>query len=311
MQFLPWLLIFGVALATLLKSAQAFTALSERLGRHLGLSPFLVGLTVVAIGTSLPELLTGIMATAQGHTAMVAGNVLGANITNILLIGGVTAWLTRKAIVDTPAVESEMPLLLTLTAVLILTIYDGQVTRLESVLLLLSYVLYARFLVHNGRIHHHVEVVKHKSMDAKAWGFLALSLLGLYFGSSYTVKALIELAGNFAVAPEILSMTVLALGTTLPELVISIQAARKNQYSLVLGNILGSNIFNGTVVLGLSALIHPLSVSAPVLQIGLPFLVLASFLFAFSKKSQPVLAVEGGLYLLLFFVFLGQSATLL
>ncbi|MBT4384805.1 calcium/sodium antiporter [Candidatus Peregrinibacteria bacterium] len=313
MNILIWSLIFLVALAGLIKSADIFTTNSEKLGKALGVPQFIIGVSVVALGTSFPELMTSIIATFQGYSSIVAANVVGSNIANILLVGGITAIFAKEIVVEKSLIKLDLPLLGGITALLIVTLYDGTFTLIEGMIMLASYIIYVAYNWSEHRANKLEQLeekvrraIEKKQDTKKLMLFILLSAIGIFLGSKYTIDSIIELSGLLNLAPAAITISAVAIGTSLPELLVSIKAAKKKNFEMVIGNIIGSNILNSTLVIGLPAFISPLVVTNEVITIAIPFLIIATVLFAFSGIEKKVFSFEGALYSILYFVFIGQ-----
>lgn len=314
-----WILVFIAALALLIKSADVFTSNSEKLGLILGVPQFIIGVSIVALGTSLPELMTSIVATSQGYSSIVAANVVGSNIANILLVGGVTALWAKTIAVEKSLIRLDLPLLGSITALLIVTIYDGKFTPFEGLIMFSSYLVY---IAYNWEEHKHGKIQRlEEKMSSKKLGrkypsptlilWIILSSVGIFFGSKYTIDAIVEISSIINLAPSAIAISAVAVGTSLPELVVSIRAAQKKNYEMVIGNIIGSNIFNATLVMSIPTLMGTLTVTNEVISIAVPFLIIATILFAFSGIEKKMYSFEGALFGILYFVFIGQLFTFL
>ena len=302
------------ALALLMVAADQFTSKSESLGRAVGIPQFIVGVSIVALGTSFPELMTSLLATLDGVSSLVAANVLGSNIANILLVGGFTAVVAHLIMVEKSLISLDLPILGAITALLIVTIYDGTFTAIEGIIMLLSYVtyIYYNWSEHRKSVIETFEdrIAKNKEKKEVNWassiGIILVSGFGIYLGARWSVSSILKLSSALNLLPSVITVSAVAIGTSLPELVVSIQAARKKNFDMVLGNIIGSNILNSTLVMAIPAFITPLEVSSDVITIAIPFLIISTILFAFSGIERKIFSFEGALYGLLYIVFIGQ-----
>ncbi len=311
------LLIFAASLALLLVAANLFTSAAERVGLRLGMSPFVVGVFLVAIGTSLPELVASIISVRNGTSEIVAGNVLGANASNLLLTLGVVSIAVPggRVMLGEQYLMIDLHFLLGAMVVLGTAMADGNVTQVEGGLLLAAYAVYVAYLLAEGRSAtaeaSHAEV--RQSPVNGMWrdaGLLLVTGAGIYLGGEYTVSALGDLASAIDISPAIASVTILSIGTTLPELAVSATAARRGLASLAVGNILGSGIFNALAVAGSSALIGGVSVPASLLHFALPFVVTVTLLFYLLALDKRISRWEGMLFLVLFALFITKVAEL-
>lgn len=243
----PPLLLFALALAALLVAAHYFSGAAERLGLAFGMSPFVVGVFIVAIGTSLPELVASLIAVSNGTSEIVAGNVLGANAANLLLILGAVSVVvpSGRLLLGEQYLFIDLHFLLGATLALGTAMADGEVTRVEGVLLLLAYAVYVAYLLAEGRTGTAESAVEKGLPDesTRIWRDLLVLAAGgvaIYLAGDQTISALERVASDLAISPAVASVTILAIGTTLPELAVSVTAARRGMASLAVGNILGS-----------------------------------------------------------------------
>ena len=253
MIFEIFLLMLGFAM--LVKGADWFVDGTSGIARKLGIPQMVVGLTIVAMGTSAPEAAVSITAALKNNAGIAIGNVVGSNILNILIILGITAVLIPVAI-QKSTLWIEIPYMLVVTIVLILMGLDGRVSRMEGVLLWGMFLIYLAYLFYLAK----------RGTDAKeeveesAWKLVICAVAGgvvVVWGSDITVDAATALAQLMGMSERMIGLTIVALGTSLPELVTSVTAARKGNADIAIGNIVGSNIFNILFVIGTAALIIP------------------------------------------------------
>ena len=320
-----WILVFIASVVILVIAADKFTEAAERLGMALGIPSFLIGVTIVSIGTSLPELFTSLVAVfksteAVDTTALVISNNLGSNIVNILLIVGLAAIVAKKLEVKRSLIELDVPLLLLSTGLLILVMMDGTITWMEGLILVIGYAIFLRYsLSEHDRERigttddirvkpHFLKFIKKGEFDFHAQQIFLLIIFGgvMYLGARYTIESIVNLGDIFKISSTILAVTAVAIGTSLPELVVSINAARKGKYEIAIGNVFGSNIFNVLLVVGSASLIKPLVVPQQMIVIGIPFLVVSTLLYAFSGISGKVFNYEGAMYLLIYALFIAK-----
>ncbi len=312
-----WVIIFAVSLLALVKSADWFTEGAEELGVFLGMPSYVVGLTIVAIGTSLPELVSSIFAVAAGSPEIVAGNAVGSNITNICLVLGLAAILGGRLFVSREIVKIDLPMLASSAALLGLTALDGTISRAEGLLLLAGALMYGVYGLRMSRpgpvTQAKIEAAVQEDLRlerGRLRPMVLFKLIGgaavLYFSAQYTIKSVIELSALLDVGADVIAISAVALGTSLPELVVSVLAARRGKLEIAIGNVLGSNVFNAFAVVGIPALITPLPVTQPVLTIGLPFMGVATVLYFFMAQDREVTRWEGMPLILLYILFLGM-----
>ncbi len=310
-----WAVLLVVSLAALVKSADWFTQGAEELGIFLGIPAYVVGLTIVAMGTSLPELVSSIFAVVRGSPEIVAGNAIGSNVTNICLVLAVGAIIGGRLYVSREIVKIDLPMLAISTALLGLTAMDGTISRGEGVLLFLGAVIYAfyGFRMSRPTMDTRTEVAQAveeeiKPQRGRLRPLVVLKLVGgaaiLYFAAEYTIRSVIELSTLLDIGADVIAISAVAVGTSLPELVVSVMAARRGKLEIAMANVLGSNVFNAFAVVGIPALIGPLPVTKPVLTIGLPFLAVVSVLYFFMAQDREVTRWEGMPLILVWVLFL-------
>ncbi|GIW33182.1 sodium:calcium antiporter [Meiothermus sp.] len=298
------LLTFVGSLALLLLAARLFTGAAERIGLALGLSGFMVGVIIVGVGTSLPELITGLFSVSQGVSQIVSGNVLGANVSNLLLILGVSTVFSvlRPVYLGEAYIAIDLHFLVGSAFVLGVAMSDGIVGRVEGLCLLAVYGVYVAYLLKEGSSGPDGAV--RPPIALRDMVQVALSAVGIYFGAEWTVNSLQGLATVLGVPTAIVAVTVLALGTTLPELVVSITAARQGKASLAVGNILGSCVFNALVVVGAGAVYGTVKAPPELTGFALPFVVGASLLFYLLVQDRRISSWEGMLFLVMYALFI-------
>ncbi len=304
LQLALWFLYLAIALFILVRGSGMFLKGAQHLGKSFGISGFAIGVMIVAFGTSLPELASSIAAALQGSTEIVIANVVGSNITNILLIVGLLAVIGGRIAVTHELIKTELPIFFIATAHFVVILFDGQVDRLEAMLLLGTFTAYVWYLFSEGRKEKKI-IHKKKSIqiDFKSLLLAAVGVTGVLVGAHYTVVMSVNIATALLVPVGLVTIGAIALGTSLPELFVSIHALRKGEIELAMGNIFGSNAFNILVVIGIPALISsPLIAEPIIMQVGLPVLVASSAIFFVTGLSRQVMRWEG-VMMLLFFVF--------
>lgn len=304
------LLIVGFVL--LIKGADYFVDGGSSIASNLKVPKTLVGLTIIAFGTSAPELAVSIKSLANGAGDMVLGNVFGSNILNILLILGISA-LIRPLVVHTNAVKKEIPICILVSALLVTLFLDvelqsgtlNQISRADGITILLFFAVFLYYLISTAlQSRNKTEVEKPKWKLPLSFLFTLLGLGGIILGSDLVVENAQSIATSMGVSERVIALTVIAFGTSLPELVTSIVSARKGETELLIGNILGSNIFNICVVLGIPAAIFGGVVPQAFNYIDLIALMVSAIaLFAFSFSERKLSRKEGIAFLGLFAVY--------
>lgn len=325
-----WLIVFAASLALLVKGADWLIEKSEKIGLAMGLSPFIVGVLIVGIGTSFPELISSLAATFKGVTDIVAANAVGSNIANILLIVGISAIIGRKLVVTKSLIDLDLPLLAGGTVLLLIVLWDRQIVLGEAILMLLTYGVYLLYTVlHNHKGEYEdtpeiIEILPSRQSRRKAVGpvnskaperpkisvkdilFLLAGILGLVLGAKYLIDSLVELSKILNVGTGVIAITAVAIGTSLPELLVSAKAAWQHKSEIALGNIFGSNVFNALVVIGIPGLFKVLSVDSQTFLIGIPVMALATLLFVISGISRRIHVWEGAFYLSIYVLFIAK-----
>ncbi|WP_206074297.1 calcium/sodium antiporter [Marinobacter fuscus] len=268
------LMAIGAVIAGLILlvwSADKFVEGAAATAKHLGMPPLLIGMVIIGFGTSAPELAVSAMAAADGNPGLALGNGYGSNITNIALIVGLTALISPIA-VHSQVIRKELPLLVVLTLIAGAQLIDGELTRLDGWVLLGVFAAVMGWSIYQGikgkgdplGSDTSEEVVVEMPLKS-AIGWLAIGLVLLVVSSRLLVWGAVSIAQTLGVSDLVIGLTIVAIGTSLPELAAAIAAVKKNQHDLILGNILGSGIFNTLAVVGLAAVIKPLSVDPEVL----------------------------------------------
>jgi cation:H+ antiporter len=272
-------LLLAVGLVLLVLGAEALVRGASRLAAALGIAPLIIGLTVVAFGTSAPEVAVSIGAAASGRGDIALGNVIGSNIFNILLILGVSA-AVAPLVVSTQLVRLDVPIMVGVSAIVLLLALDGRISRLDGVLLLAGIGAYTGYLIRAARRGQQPPVAAEDELPepGRLPGNLALILAGLVLlvlGSRWLVDGAADIAAALGVSELVIGLTIVAAGTSLPEIATSITATLRGQRDIAVGNVVGSNIFNLLLVLGAAGLVAPHGVAVPdgVLGFDLPVML--------------------------------------
>lgn len=300
-ELLFWILVFVGVLILLIQASNWFVKASEYIGLALGVSPFVIGITIVAFGTSLPELATSIAAVYSGTSEIVIGNVIGSNIANLGFVMGCVAVFNKKWRIRQNPMDVDIPLLTAATFMLYFIIADLKVTTFEAILLLAGMAIFLGNSIASGKDSFNTEKVDFKWFQVV---ILVASGLVIYFSSVWTVTAIENIATLSGIGADVISLTLVAFGTSLPEVAVSIVAARRGQLEMALGNIIGSNIFNTFAVVGIPALIGSLVIPPDILTYSMPFMMAITLLFVISIASRGVNRWEGSILLLFYIVFL-------
>lgn len=312
--------LFILGFVFLIKGADILVDGSVSIARKFGVSTFVIGLTVVAFGTSAPELFVSVLASIEGSTGIAFGNIIGSNISNSLLILGAAAMMT-PILVKRSTLNKEIPFsLLAVFAVGILVndhLIDGDyqnfLTRIDGLILILFFSI---FMFYTFGIAKSDDTILEKTVDElnddlalekssfKSIAMILIGLSALALGGKWIVEGAIDFALYFKISEALIGLTIVAIGTSLPELAASVMAAKKGNTDLAVGNVIGSNIFNLLWVLGLSSAISPIAFE-PKLNADLGFLALVSilliFLIYYGKKNM--LARIEGMIMIILYVF--------
>ena len=305
------LLIIGFII--LIKGADVFVDGASSLARNFKLPSILIGLTIVAFGTSAPELAVSIQSIIKGSGDIVLGNVIGSNILNILLIIGVSA-MFHSLTVKNNTVKKELPITLLLSTLFIVLLNDSlfglgenSFSRQDGIILLLFFTIFLYYLLtimKNNKETEKNEEEPIKFTIPKSIFFIILGMLGIIFGSDFVVNGASNIAATLGISEKMIALTIVALGTSLPELVTSVTATKKGEYDIAIGNVVGSNIFNICTVVGL-----PVTLFGGINHINFNLIDLAVLflsvllLFIFSFKDKTITKKEGIVFLSIFLVY--------
>ncbi|MBT3056368.1 MAG: calcium/sodium antiporter [Candidatus Thiodiazotropha sp. (ex Codakia orbicularis)] len=306
-----------VGLVVLVWSADRFISGAAALADNLGVSPMLIGLTVVGFGTSAPEVLVSTMASFNGNPGLAIGNAIGSNIANIGLILGFTA-LVIPLSVHSSVLRREYPLLLAVSAMAFLLMWDGELNQLDGVILVVTLVAVLGWMIYTAKTGASDPIagefdaeIPHDIPTQKAIVLLLGGLIFLLLSSRLLVWGASNVASALGVSDVIIGLTIVAIGTSLPELAASITSALKGEDDLAIGNVIGSNLYNLLAVLSIPGLVAPGTYSPEVMERDLPvMMVLTMFLFFMGHglgKQGRINRLEG---LLLLLCFIGYQSLL-
>lgn len=318
-----WIGVFVASLIVIVKGADWLLKSAEKIGLAAGLSPFVIGVTIVGLGTSFPELVSSLIAMLEGATEIVTANAVGSNIANIFLVVGLSAVVSKKLSVTKSLINIDLPLLAMSTVLFLGVAWDREITLVESILLLVGYFTYFLYTIfhkddesdedtrsrkvrkptHVGKKNKKVARPKLVTMD---FILLIVGIIGLVIGAKYLIDSVINLSQILGIGTGVIAITAVAFGTSLPELLVSIKAALNKKSEIALGNIFGSNVFNILVVTGIPGLIGTLYIDEKTFLIGIPTLIAATFLFIISGISRKIYKWEGIFFILLYVLFMGK-----
>ena len=303
------LLIIGFVI--LIKGADLFVDGASNIALNFKVSKMLIGLTIVAFGTSAPEFAVSVKGLLSGSFDIVLGNVIGSNILNILLILGVAAMI-HPLVVKSNTVKKELPITLLITALFAVLLSDNlfdksmsnNFTRGDGIVLILFFLVFIYYLINLMRNKVEDSTDEKVLSLPKSFFYTFIGLVMIILGSNFVVDSASYLAKAFGVSERIISLTIIALGTSLPELVTSVMATKKGEYDIAIGNVVGSNIFNIGIVIGL-----PVTILGGISKIAFSYIdlivmvVTALMLYLFSKNDYKISKREGLSFLILFVVY--------
>lgn len=287
--------LFG--LAVLVWSADRFISGAASVAHYFAMPPLLIGMVIVGFGTSAPEMVVSALAASQGNPGIALGNAYGSNISNIALILGVTALIGPIA-VHSQVLRKELPILTVVTGVAAYQLWDGDLSRFDAIVLLLLFFALMAWTIWQGLqkkvdplasgIEEELQTLVMPIRQGVIW--LVVGMVLLIASSRMLVWGAVEIAHAFGVSDLIIGLTIVAIGTSLPELASSIAAARKGEHDIALGNVIGSNLFNTLAVVGIAGVISPMAVGPEVLQrdvLVMSVLTVSLFVLGYGFKGRP------------------------
>jgi cation:H+ antiporter len=297
--------VFIVSLAFLVKASDWFVNGAEKIGIALGIPSFIIGVTIVAVGTSLPELASSISAVTMGSSEIVAGNAIGSNITNILLVMGLVALVSKeKIVIKRNIMDVDMPMLVASSLILWLVIADLKLTIVDAFILIAGMLIFLAYTFGKSDDDDSEEKTERQKVDWKTILLVVGSGALIYFSATYTVQSIQNIAELLGIATGVIALSLVALGTSLPEVLVSVTAARKGNTEIAFGNIVGSNIFNTFAVMSFPRFFGEIEIPAEIVEFSLPMMVGVTVLFAIMCLSSRISRYEGMTLLLLYVVFM-------
>ena len=261
----------------------------SQLASRFGLSPIVIGLTVVAFGTSLPELVVSIVAAIEGSSPIAIGNVVGSNIANVGLVLGLSSLIFPLKI-NLIQIKRDLIIYIFVCAIFSLFCMNGTVTREEGLILFLSVIMYTWYSFYNPTISDNKNIIDEN--PSKLWMlylFIFSGIALLSFGANLFIKGAIDIARYFGISEIVIGMSIVALGTSLPELATSVIASFRKEHGISIGNIIGSNLFNLLSVLGIVSLLSPIESPKEILFFEIPYMVIYGLiLFPIAWMKQPI-----------------------
>lgn len=313
------ILVLIVGFVILIKGADLLVDGASSIAANFKVSKTLIGLTVIAFGTSAPELAISISSLASGSTDMLIGNVIGSNVINVMLLIGVAAMICPIK-VNKDTIRKEIPILLLISTALIVLLMDSSlnnatvnaITRSDAIICLLFFVIFLYYLIVTALRNRDTKAKKNEKPKyrlGKSFIFAILGLVGLVVGSQFVVNSATDIAHVIGVSDRIIALTVVAFGTSLPELITTIVAARRKETDLIVGNIIGSNIFNICIVMGIPVAIFGAITPESFQIVDLAMLFIsAALLVVFTVRDKRITRNEGLLMLLIFCAYYSYIA---
>ncbi len=304
-------MIFIVSMAALIYGADFVIEESEKIALHYKISSFVIGATVVALGTSLPEMAASIVASLHHKSDLAVSNVIGSNIFNIALVLGVVFFIAKKMIPKRDMFADDSAWALFPIMVFLVVGYDGTISRFEGFVYVAMMGAYLMFLFNNASFVLEEEVdeaLTKEPFDWKRTGVLLLiGFVLVVGGANFAVDSASQIARNFGVSEWIIGLLLVAMGTSLPELVVSIQAAKKKNADMIIGNIIGSNVANFTMVIGLAAIVNPLKVSFAANAFDIMTALILTVMLVFVTANKLYNRSTGIVFLLMMLLVLENS----
>ncbi|UCG68356.1 MAG: calcium/sodium antiporter [Thermoplasmata archaeon] len=309
MEIILSIFLFVLGLAILIKGSDFFVDSAAFIARHFGVSKLIIGLTLVSMGTSLPELGASVYASYTGEGGIAVGNVVGSNITNIALVLGICLIFRQISVKN---VRRDGLVMLGVSLLFILFVFNG-IARWEGLLLMILFVIYMFFLYRQNKIekrnnnnnNNDVAIKKDKKGLARAVALLVIGCIGVFLGSKLLVDSAVDISFEFGISKAVIGSTLVAFGTSVPELTVSLVAILKKHEDISIGNIIGSNIFNILWVIGAAALVSSLAVDSLLFYINIPIMILgAGLLLIFMFTGRKLQRWEGIVFVAIYAIFL-------
>lgn len=295
------LLIIGFVL--LVKGADFFVDGASSVAKKLKVPSLIIGLTIVSIGTSLPEASVSVSASLSGNNGIALGNVIGSNIFNLLVVVGVASLILPIAM-DREILKRDMPINIAITAILCVMLFDGTLSRIDAIILLVLFAAYMFILIYSA-LKNRTQEEETKSLSwLKSIIFVVVGAAAIIFGGDLVVDSATEIALSLGMGETLVGLTIVAIGTSLPELVTSVVAARKGDSGIAMGNVVGSCIFNILFILGMAGTIHPMTNADSAFFIDAGILIGVSVLMMiFGYTSKKTTRAEGASCLAIYVIY--------
>jgi cation:H+ antiporter len=300
--FLFWAFVFAVSLFILIYTADLFVDKAKELGRNLGLSTFLIGLIIVSIGTTLPELSSSIYATIKGESEIVIPTVIGSVTTNIFLVIGLVGFLYGTKYLYKETIKTDLWIFATVSCLFVLFIVDNNFTIIEAILCVLIYLAYSAYQYKFSKS------TKLEESGPKSNTFMCIFLILIYsfliyVGSKYVVDSMLHISKILNIFPEIIAITVIALGTSLTELTVGLVSLRKGHLDIAVANIIGASIIDLLIVTSVSRFFGFIIIPTMLFKIAIPIFGLSIISFIYVILDKKLTKMEGVLLLLMYIIF--------
>lgn len=302
-----WLLI---SLVILYYGAEGLVFGASSLAKRLGISALVIGLTIVSIGTSMPELIVSVKAAMNGQSALSIGNVLGSNLFNIGIILGLSA-IIYPLLAKKQLLKFDVPVMILTSVLFLLLFLDSKISRIEALLMVILFISYTSYLLisskKDSKSKSHsdesddIKLTKHWSLDIV---FIVVGLIALVWGSDLLVVNAIIIAERLGMSEAMIGLTIVAAGTSMPELATSAVAAIKKRSDIAIGNIVGSNIFNILFILGVAGLINPIQTPQINYIDSLAVVAIGVLLWLFMKSSASIRRWQGAVFIVLYVLYI-------
>ncbi len=290
----------AISILVLVKSADYFTSSAEKIGAYLKLPPFVVGVTIVSVGTSLPELITSMFAAAEGQSPIVIGNVVGSNIANIFLVLGLASVVSGGLSTEHDVMKVDLPMIAASAFLLFVCSYDGRFDYGEGIVFIAALAIYMFYAAKSKK----VSVDKEEKITLKTILSLVFGVVFLDISARYTVHYVVVISHMLHITTAAVAASVVALGTSLPELMVSLNAARKGNLEMSIGNVIGSNIFNTFGIMGFSSFIATINIDRSTIHLGLPVMLIATVLLIFSLQNKAMSRWMGYIFLIFYVLYI-------
>jgi len=304
-----------LGLVTLIVGGEFLVKGGVGIAKKFSLSSLVIGMTVISFGTSAPELIVSIKAALSGNAEIALGNVIGSNIANIALVLGITIMIF-PIIVDRNSKVLDWPMMILASALFYAFAYDGMISSLEGGILVSMLIVFTIHLIRSSRKASKLEIEEFEELVEdhveekmpgmpKSLGFLAIGLVGLYFGAEWLLHGAVNIAKEFGMEERVIGITIIAFGTSVPELVTSGVAAFRKETDIALGNLIGSNVFNIMSVIGITALVSPIPVGESILNYDMIWMIgISLMLFPLMAIGKKMGRLKGVLLLGTYIVYI-------